>query len=99
MKISNEGRHSHTRRQTRLDGVDRYFSRMESQAAAMIRQIEGGLASVEHVEPIGAPATDPGAVKPRPPAVRGHDGAAMATSARRGADQRGPLSISFAGAS
>jgi hypothetical protein len=58
-----------------LDGVseveiDRYFARMESQAAAMVRQIEGGLASVEHVEPIGAPATDPGAVNPLPPPVR-----------------------------
>jgi hypothetical protein len=65
MKISNEGRHSHTRRQTRLDGVDRYFSRMESQAAAMIRQIEGGLASVEHVEP-NSDASD----TVLPPAVR-----------------------------
>jgi hypothetical protein len=39
-----------------LDGVseveiDRYFARMASQAAAMVRQIEGGLASVERLEP------------------------------------------------
>jgi hypothetical protein len=53
-----------------LDGVeepeiDRYFARMESQAAAMVRQIEGGLASVEHVEP-NSDASDTAL----PPAVR-----------------------------
>ena len=53
-----------------LDGVleveiDRYFARMESQAAAMVRQIEGGLASVERLEP-NSDASD----TVLPPAVR-----------------------------
>jgi hypothetical protein len=63
----------------RLDGVeepaiDRYFARVEMEAAAVVRRlIDNGIVPpgiVEHVEPIAMPATDPGAVNPLPPAVR-----------------------------